>query len=384
MFWKYLLFETKLLLHNRKNWLLGLAIIVFFPLYYSSYSLTDIKDLQRKKNDEAQQFHTVFNAFPEELRETTEGLAAYNNLTKQSSLLNMQRFYLWKKADYDKYIDDGIKLSELKLELHALGNIGVHPKYVIPKEEIQKEMALLHYYKDHELPIIPNPFAASNYLPVALKLISGLVFCLFILISGSSMLIIDQHNQSVVSGFPVSFMKKVTSKIAIHFVQAMLFLLVGVIVGAYYVAGKTEWGSFVTPVLVYQDADFIAVSTIRYILYMFIAFALIAIFLYLAFILINVLTKNLYATILILLIILLAPDLLSVAGVESNLLYPLKFIDIGSVLSGEAAMEFGIKNLDFKHSYSWLIGLNLIAITILYLRNMLLYIRRGEFALKAS
>lgn len=384
MFWKYLLFETKLLLHNRKNWLLGIAIIVFFPLYYSSYSLTEIKDMHRMKKEEAEQFHTVFNAFPEELRETVEGEAAYNNLTQQASLLNMQRFYLWKKAEYDKYIDDGIRLSELRLEMHAMGNIGLHPKYVIPIEDIQKEIALLQYYKDHGLSIVPNPFAASNYLPVALNLISGLLFCLFILISGSSMLIVDQHNQSVVGGFPISFMQRVTSKVAIHIVQAMLFLLAGIVVGAYYVAGKTEWGNFLKPVLVYQDADFIAVSTIRYIVYMLIAFALIAVFLYLAFVLINVLTKNLYASILILIVILLAPDLLSLAGVESNLLFPLKFIDIASVLSGEAAMEFGNKKLDFKQSYSWLIGLNLIVMAILYLRNMLLYMRRGEFVLKSS
>ncbi len=30
MLWKYLLFETKLLLLNKKNWLLGIALILFF------------------------------------------------------------------------------------------------------------------------------------------------------------------------------------------------------------------------------------------------------------------------------------------------------------------------------------------------------------------
>ena len=75
MFWKYLLFETKLLLHNRKNWLLGICLILFFPLYYSQYSQIDIKDLQELKNEEAKQMFTVFNAFPEELRETAEGEA---------------------------------------------------------------------------------------------------------------------------------------------------------------------------------------------------------------------------------------------------------------------------------------------------------------------
>lgn len=384
MFWKYLLFETKLLLHNRKNWLLGIGIILFFPLYYSQYSQISIKDTLRLKNDEAHHFHTVFNAFPEELRETAEGEAIYNNLTQQASLINMQRFYLWKKGDYDKYIEDGLKLNELRLEVHELGNKGIHPNFVIPKDVIQKELAILRYYKIHKLPLVPNPYVASNYLPVALNMISGLLFCLFVLIIGSSMLLNDQQHRSVVGGFPISFMQKVSGKVSIHLVQIMLFLGLGVLIGGYYVAHKTEWGNFNVPVLIYQDMDFVAVSTMRYITYMFIAFALIALFLLLVFVLINVVTKNLYATILTMLFILLLPDLISVAGMKLNWLYPLKFIDISSVLNGEAAAEFGNEKLDFKNAYSWLAGLNLIAIAVLYVRNKLLYIRKISLLLASS
>ncbi|WP_060206150.1 hypothetical protein [Sporosarcina koreensis] len=380
MFWKYLLFETKLLLHNRKNWLLGIGLILFFPLYYTQYSQLDIKDMQRLKNEEAEHMFTVFNAFPEDLRETAEGEATYNNLTQQSSSINMQRFYLWKKEDYDKYIEEGLKLNELRLELHELGNKGIHPNYVIPKDEIQKDMAILRYYKVHKLPLVPDPFVASNYLPVALNMLSGLLFCLFVLIIGSSMLVNDQQHQSVVGGFPISFMQKVSGKVAIHLVQVLLFLVLAVLIGGYYIAQKTEWGNFITPVLIYQDMDFVAVSTIRYLTYMFIAFALIALFLLLVFVLINVMTKNLYATILTMIVILLLPDLISVTGATFNWLYPLKFIDIGSILNGEAAAEFGNEKLDFKHSYSWLVGLNLLAAAILYGRNKLLYIRKGEVA----
>jgi hypothetical protein len=340
--------------------------------------------MQKLKNEEAQHMFTVFNAFPEELRETAEGEAIYNNLTQQSSAINMQRFYLWKKEDYDKYIEEGFKLNELRLELHELGNKGIHPNYVIPKEEIQKDMAILRYYKVHKLPLVPDPFVASNYLPVALNVISGLLFSLFVLIIGSSMMLNDHHHWSVVGGFPISFMQKVSGKVAIHMVQVLLFLGLGVLIGGYYVAHKTEWGNFNTPVLIYQDMDFVAVSTIRYLTYMFIAFALIALFLLLVFVLINVITKNLYTTILAMLVLLLLPDVMSVADIKFNWLYPLKFIDISSVLNGDAAFEFGNEKLDFKHSFSWLVGLNLIAATILYGRNKLLYIRKGKVALKTS
>ena len=59
MFWKYLLFETKLLLLNKKNWLLGIALILFFPLYYSHYSQLDMVDIREEKNEEADNFPKI-------------------------------------------------------------------------------------------------------------------------------------------------------------------------------------------------------------------------------------------------------------------------------------------------------------------------------------
>ncbi len=384
MFWKYLLFETKLLMHNRKNWLLGIVLILFFPLYYFHYSQTDLEDMLKNKNLAAEQFHTIFNAFPIELQHSPEGEVIYNNLTQQASLINMQRFYLWQKNHYDKYIENGLKLNELRLELHELGNKGIHPNYIIPKDEIQRESAILRYYQENDLPLIPNPLAASNYLPVTLKLLSGLLFCLLVLVSGSSMLVNDQAHPSVVSGFPVSFMQKLSSKVAIHFVQIMLFLFVGIAAGLYYVAKKSEIGNFNTPVLIYQNGDFFAVPTMRYFIYIVLAFALIALLLLLAFALINVVTKNLYASAFILLVILLLPDLLRVAEVQVNWLYPLKFIDIAYVLNGDAALEFGNKKLDFKHSYIWLVSMNVIVAATLYFGNKFVHKRKVEGLLKTS
>ncbi|WHT48983.1 hypothetical protein QNH10_04640 [Sporosarcina thermotolerans] len=180
MFWKYTVFESKLLLGNWKNWLLGIALILFFPLYFLYYSQIDIIDIREQKNNEVDDFMAVLDALPSSLRKTDEGKEIYNNLTQQSSLHNAQRFALWKNKDFDEYFDNGIKLNELRLEMHERDNKGIHPDYVIPISEIQKEMALLQYYKDHDLPIIQDPYAASNYMPVALQLLSGvLFFCSF-------------------------------------------------------------------------------------------------------------------------------------------------------------------------------------------------------------
>ena len=388
MFWKYLLFESKLLLLNKKNWLLGLALVLFFPLYYSHYSQLDIVETREEVTVKAYKFHEVFDYFPASVWQTEEGKEMYANLLEQQGLLFWQKLYLDNEENVDgyfgagsnfhKFFDVGLKLNELRLDLHQRGNKGIHKDHIVPIDEILKENALFRYHKEHELSFIQDPFKSSNYIPVALNLLSGTLFCILVLLAGSSMLVNDQLHPSVLFGFPVSFMQKAISKVGVHFVQIMIFLCVAVLIGSYYVARNAGWGDFRTPVLIYQDADFIAVSMLRYLFYMLVAFGLIALLLLFTFLFINLVTKNLYATIVIILFVLLSPQLLLVAGVETNLLYPLKFIDIGAVLNGDAATEYGIEKLDFKHAYSWLVVLNLIVISMLYGRNKLLHIRKEE------
>ncbi|WP_336822119.1 hypothetical protein [Sporosarcina sp. USHLN248] len=383
MFLTYLRFEWKLLLQSRKNSLLGVAVIIFFPLYYLHYSQLDIEDMQFLKNEEAGHIQTIFNAFPEELRETTEGEKIYNNLTQQSSLINMQRFYLWKKEDDAKYIEDGLLLNELRLELHDLGNKGIHPNYIVPKEEIYKETARLQYYREHKLSLQPDPFVASNYLPVAIDQVSGLLFCLFVLLMGSSMMLHDQQKKTVMSGFPISFMQKMHGKVLIHFIQIMFFIIAGVFVGGAFVALKAGWGNFNSPVLIYEGGQFITVSVSRYFLDMLIAFALITLLLLYATAFLNNMTKNLYATVLTLLGIIVLPDLMATAGITADFLQPIKFIDIGSVLSGEAAMKFGNDKMDFKHTFAWLLILNVIVVFLLYGWNKWKHVRKLKSSLNS-
>ncbi|MBD7984907.1 hypothetical protein H9649_09950 [Sporosarcina sp. Sa2YVA2] len=387
MFWNYLVFEAKLLLSNKKNWLLGLVLILFFPIYYSHYSQTDIVGINEKKNAEAEKFIDLFDTFPGSVWMTDEGKIIREILKEQISLMNWQRLYLKTDGNsdgyfgagtnFEKYFEAGLQLNELRLDLHRRGNKGIQRDHIMPVNEILKENALYRYHIEHEIPLVQDPFKANNYIQVALNLLSGTLFCLLVLLMGSSMLIHDQQHPSLLKGFPISFMRKTISKVGVHFVQLMLFMCASIGIGIYYVARKTGWGDFRAPVLIYQDADFIAVSVVRYLIYMVVAFALIALLLLLAFLLLNHVTKNLYASIVIILLILLSPQLLLAIGVETNWLYPLKFIDIGAVLSGDAAQEYGIDNLDFKHAYSWLVILNLLVISILYGRNKLIYRKKS-------
>src|SRR5690606_5098994 len=127
----------------------------------------------------------------------------------------------------------------LRLDLHQRGNKGIHRDHIVPVDEILKENALYQYHKEHGLSLVQDPLKASNYIPVALNVISGTLFCVFVLLAGSSMLLNEQNHRTVMFGFPISFMQKVISKISVVFIQIMLFLCASILIGSYYVAEKT-------------------------------------------------------------------------------------------------------------------------------------------------
>lgn len=370
MYRNYLLFELKLLMRNKKNWLLGCALLLFFPFYYMHYSDTEVQDLQTLKNEEANTYQAIFFYLPEEYRESAVGDEIYTNLTEQSSLVNNQRFALWQKnVDHDAFIESGLRVNELRLRLHELDNEGIHPSFVIPKEEINKEMALLRYYKEHSLPLVPDPFVASNYLPVALESLSGLVFCMFVLLIGSSMYVHDLQRKTIIGIFPVSFMQKLLSKVGIHAMQVLLFLGFGLVAGGLYVALKTGWGNVQSPMLLYTGGDYIAVSTIRYVLYMLLAFMLTALLLLFALALLTLVTKNVYASLFIVILILLVPAGLQFADMHVEWLYPLYMLDIEAILSGNAALALGSETLDYRRALIWLVGMNIVLFVGLFLKN---------------
>ncbi len=377
MKWYYFLFELKMLFHNRKNWLLGFALILFFPLYYEQYSQQPVETLRDLKNEEAEEFNSIFKAFPDEIRETQEGQEIYDNLTEQASLINMQRFYLWDDTQNDDYIKDGLRLNELRLQLHAAGNKGIHPSFIMPEEEIEQELALLNYYKAHNISVVADPFVASQFVPTALDKISGIPFSLFVLLIGSSMLLHDRLNRSVMSGLPISYMQRLAAKVGIHLMLIAFFLTASIIAGWIYTGLKAGWGSADSPVLLYSDGAYTAVSTVQYIVLQACALLLTGLLLLVLFVLVQELTANTYASVLAIVFLLLLPSLLLAAGVPAaGWLAPLAMVNTGAVLDGKAAVQFASISMDYPHAFLWFTGLTFFLLAVLYTLNRQRHVRR--------
>jgi hypothetical protein len=375
MFWKYTLFETKLLLKNRKSWFIAVFLLIFFILFFMYYSQDTPIPLKVKKDMETHTSYAVFEYLDQQRHDLPEVAEVYDYHTQIQSLLGMQLWYIGKGDDSNQYIDNGLEINQLRLKVHELGNKGIPDHLIVSKEEILKEDALLHYIKDNELPIESNSFATNHYFTNVLSMLSGMLFLIIVLISGNEMLVYELNHQSVLRGFPISFMNKVIGKITIQFVHIYTFLLLGFAIGGIYVAKKFDAGEFSFPILVYKNENFIAMSTGQYLLQLFLGLALATILLLSLSILLNMLFKNAFANILVGLGIYVLPDIAMAAGIKTTFLHPIKYIDINKVLSGDLAVELGNSSIDYWNAMATLGIITLVLFGVIYTMNKLTYQR---------
>ncbi|WP_047985943.1 hypothetical protein [Ornithinibacillus californiensis] len=375
MFWKFTLFETKLLLKNRKSWFVAVFLLVIFALFFMYYSQDEPVSLKDKKRAETNTSYAVFEYLDLQRHDLPEVAEVYNYHTQIQSLLGMQLWYIGNGDDSDQYIENGLEINKLRLTVHELGNDGIPEHLIVTKEDILKEDALLHYIKDNNLPIESDSFATNHYITNALAMISGLLFLVIVLISGNEMLIYEQRHQSVMKGFPLSFMSKIYSKIMIYFTHVYSFLLLGFLVGSIYVANKFQASEFSFPVLVYKNENFIALSTGQYLFYIFLGFGLVILLLLSLSILLNMLFKNAFANILIGLGFFILPDIATAAGIHAPFLHPIKYIDMYKVLSGDLATTLGNGSIDYWNAMATLGIITLVLIGIIYAVNKFAYQR---------
>ena len=374
MLWKYLLFETKVLLINRKNWFLGIAIMLFFPVFILYTNQTPSESLRDIKQVEVASNSLLFKSYGDELQEGgPEEQEMYENLTQQSSLVNFQTFYIREGDVSQDYVENGLKINELRLKAHDNGNPGLPEQFIVPREEIEKEDALLRFIQKENLELDSNKYLAVPHFIVALALLSGLPFVFFVLVSGSEIIVYEQRHQTVMSGFPISFMKKVNIKVFIHFIQTMVFLVLGLLLGHYFLSKELGSGYLTDPIVIYSAGGFEAITILNYLLHALLAMAVITLLVLYLSVLLNILFKNAFANVLVGLGLFLLPNLVLLGGAKFSFFHPLKSIDFSSVLSGTLAELLENSQIDFWHAILWLIFLCIVIVSVLFVKNKLTY-----------
>ncbi|MFD1848536.1 hypothetical protein [Oceanobacillus bengalensis] len=380
MFWKYFLFETKLLLHNRKNALLGIIIMLFFPLFYNYYSGTQPETLIDQKRTEGERMYSILNQLPDNLEGTPEGEEVYQHITKQASLVNMQVYYLSEKGEMDEeYIRDGLLLNELRMRVHELGNIGIPENLITPIDEILSEDARLRYIEEHDLTIMTDPFASSNYLVVAFQTLSGILFFLFVLLYASEIVVYERLHHSVMNGFPLAFMKRIHSKVILYFIHLFMFLVIGIVLGGYFAYKDSgSFGDFSYPILIMNNGEYTFISTMTYIGISVLMLAIITVLVLYLSVFMNLLFKNAYTNILVGLGLFILPDILSAVGLEISLLNPIKYLDYSKVLSGVFAKDWENALVDYGHAIFWLFIVTGLIISVIYIKNKWPYVQKKK------
>lgn len=382
MFWKYTLFESKLALNNRKNWAIALFFLMIFPLLFMyTASENAPKSLYEKKVEEAKDMETFFHYMDAVRFDDDEAAEVYGIVTKQASLINMQRWYIGSGDEPDQFIEDGLELNELRLQVHELGNVGVPDHYIKSKAEILQETAILEFIKKYELPLESESFLTSYFIEEAFKTISGLVFFIVVLIAGSEMLTFEQRHTSIFNGFPIRFMDKITSKIMIQFLSISIFLLAGFLIGLAYLDSKLAALDFQFPILIYVNGDYIAVTIAQYIVYMLIGFLMITMIVLLGAILCNMIFKHAFATILAGVAVFLIPHVMILAGWKIPVLSMISYLDFANILEGEAAIALQSPSIDFINGYIWMAIVLILLVGIIYILHKSSY---AEGRLKAS
>ncbi len=345
------------MVRNRKNLFLGAILALFFPIFFFYYSDTEVETIESEKRSEKEMINATFDSFPLSQEETPEGAEIHEIYLEQSSLVNYQLYYLafvGLDETNEEYIENGLKLNELRLRVHELDNQGIPSQYIIPKEEVLQSNAFLQHALENQIQLEPDPFVATDYLMHALGILSGLFFLLFMIISGSEILLYEKKHQTVMKGFPLSIMNKIHAKVMIHFLYMMVFLTAGIIAGGYIAAREAGFGNLSYPVMIFMNNDYVAIPAFQYYIYILLAIALIVILLYYTAALFNTLFKNSYATVMIALIIFYIPDLFLMIGWNTAWLHPIKIIDISGVLSGDVAVQFGNGQIDYGYAMIWL------------------------------
>ena len=378
MFYRYSKFELKILLLNRKQLFLGLLLILFFPIYFQLYLNTDPPTLLSQKSEESEAQSIIVNTLPLDLRDTEEGMEIFDNYTEQLSIVKMQIYYL--SNDYGRetseYITEGLRLNDLRLKMHEQDNPHVSSNLTIPREEIDKENEYLTYLQDHNIQEEDNPFVTSQFMMTAMNMLSGIFLFAIILLICSDIMVYENDHQSVLRGMPVTFGTKALSKVALYFTFITGSLILGVLLGTLRSGLKEGFGNFSYPTLIYTKDGFLAVSIMEYSLYVLLGMVIAVFMTVLLSLLLNVFVTNMYGVALAGFGLFFLPDLLYLLGIKAKLLFPIKYIDVTGILSGDLALQFGDSGIHYWNSVFGMLVFSIVITLVLYVYNWLAFRKR--------
>lgn len=365
MLWKYMLFELKVLITNKKHLFIALILVLFFPIFFFQQSTTYTETLKDEKYEVRADYDSIVNQLPDMEENTETGVQVHESILRQLQSIGMQVWHI--NRDREAYIEEEYILIEEKQFVHELNNEGIPEHFIIPESEITKDLKHIEYIDHNGLPIEQNDHTSSDFLVTALSTLTGLLFCLAVLISGNEILSYEKEHSTVMSGLPINFFKKILVKITIHFSYIMGALTTGILLGGLTAYFKNGLGYFNYPIIYYNNGSYDAIPIYQFIFMVFLGLGLITLLLLVFSVVLNLLFNHAFANILIGTGILLMPELFASKLSELSFLQPLLYIHLDEILTGHWAEALGQPSLDYWNAMMWFFGLSVGLLMMIYL-----------------
>lgn len=333
----YFNFEWKIFLKKSKTSFMILVLLTFFGTVFYSINQKDLGSQEKQLNEELNQTRILSQYAQQYNEENEEEFSLGTNINQQQSLLASQANGLtFNNTEW--YLNSGIKLAELRLEMQESDSFSELPVTLLPKEDtITRDLVKLKAIEENSREILKNAKSSSGFVQEALSLF-GLVAFGYLLLFGNDLVIDDFEHETMLKSYPVTPLERFTTKLVIYSVSAILML--GVSLGVLSILTSLYWnvGDFSYPIGLYLAGQFQAVPLWQYVsLYLFYYFIL-SIHTFLLVMVLNHYLKNSIGTMIIGMILYTLPYLLQ--SIASYLKFlPFHYYNLGYLFDGRFGTE---------------------------------------------
>lgn len=332
----YFLFELKRFLKDTKTLFMILTLFTFFGLVFYNIGSQGLGDQERELAEELNQTRILSQYAQQYNIENKEEAALAKNLSEQQRLIASQSNGMtFNQPDW--YLESGIELAQLRLEMQENDSFSELPTELLPKEDrVHRDLLVLEVLAEDPLPIMKNSESAAGFLRESLSLFTLFAFA-YLLVFASDILIDDFEHGTMFESYPVSALQKYASKLIIY--STGVLLITGLVMGISAMLVSFVWGigNFNYPIGLYILGSFRALPLWGSILLFFLYYFVLAIHTFLLAMLINQYLVNNIATIILGLVLFILPYLYSPVAYYLRF-FPFHYYNLSALFNGRFAM----------------------------------------------
>lgn len=314
-----------------------LVLFTFFGIIFYSINQNDLGSQEKRLDEELNQTRILSQYAQQYNKENDEEFSLSANINQQQSLLASQANGLtFNNTEW--YLNSGIELAKLRLEMQKSDSFSELPGTLLPKEDIiARDLIKLKVIEEDSREILKDAKSSSSFVQEALSLF-GLVAFGYLLFFGNDLVIDDFEHKTMLKSYPVTPLERFATKLLIYSVSAILMLGVSLAISSVLTSLYWDVGDFSYPIGLYLAGQFQAVPLWQYISLYLIYYFILSIHTFLLVMVLNHYLKNSIGTMIIGMLLYTLPYLLQ--PIASYLkIFPFHYYNLGYLFNGRFGTE---------------------------------------------